>query len=424
VHSLKSILILIILLLLADEHPRAQDRKLIENFADRIIKDSKVLDSLEVRFAKEGIRSIAEFLIDKDKDDFIELDRRAKSAAEVVRLATEIYDLDMMELAKEYFEWADERAKTGTGLYSFLETSHFLFYYPQEYEQDKISFISNESEKLYDSLVNIFEPDSSMIEKLNRLYTYESWRSKNFKQKTGQLKPTNGKFIIVLMNNRKPMQDIIGKPSEGWTLATTRFETKFVKEKNQVVYAWISFVPYFSAISLLPLVHEITHSFVAAIYSQPSLLEKYMTEHNLYDLSPTIPESVFVRSFMRPSILTIEGVAVWAGFEFTPFTRIGFLPSSRQAAQNAELPNLRDLLGGEVDVSLLGAIMGKVSKAMNNFFLSSGSFMGYMTKNYSPEQLKLLFTGVGQKISTSEIERICGKPLQQIEKEWHDWIKK
>ncbi len=419
-HSFKLALIIILSLPAILTNLRGQDQKLIENFTDRIIKDNKGLDSVEVRFVKEGIGSICEFLLDKDKNKFTELDQRAKNVDEVVNLATEIYNTEMMELARDYFVWADGKAKAGTGIYSFLETPHYLFYYPEEYGQDKIDFISGESEKLYESLSNIFKPDSSMTDNFGRLYMYESWANKNFKERTGALKPTNGKFVIVLMNNRKQMLDIMGKSPSGWTLAYTDLGIKFLPEKNRVVNTWVSYVPYFSSISLTEVTHEITHSYTNAIYSHPSVLDDYMKEHKLTDFSLAIPESVYVYSFPRPNILTIEGVAVWAGFEFTPLTKIGFLPNSRQAVRNVALPSLENLLKGNVDV----AILGKAKNAADALFLLSGSFVGYITDTYSAEQLKALFTGRGEIISPSEIEQICGKPFKQIEKEWHDWMKK
>jgi hypothetical protein len=193
--------------------------------------------------------------------------------------------MEFLELASEYYYWDDSKTRSNKLNYSLSETPHFLIYYPSEFTEDKIKFISNESENVFNTLFDKFKPDSLMLDNLNRLRMYESWENKNFKENTGALKSSNGKFIVVLTNTRQQMLDIIGTEDHDKTAGYTLFSQGMNKEDDKIYYTCVSYLNFISTISMVRLTHELTHAFTFTMYSQPLILEKAMKDMNTSDLS-------------------------------------------------------------------------------------------------------------------------------------------
>lgn len=390
----------------------------INAFVNRLKYNSHSLDSIASFEIDLGLRSIVSYLREKDGGKFSELYRETEDLDRFLSNALRIYDMRLIEFASEYFKWSNSKAPNVTPTFLHREAPHFIFYFAHNFTEERMGFIIRESEKLYDSLIHAFKPDSSMLDNFQRLSIYDSWAKGLFTQKSGELKSTNKKMIVVVVNNRNSVQELSGGSPNMMTEAVTEFGVKYLPEQKRIVNTWISIVPFASPLSLIVLVHEITHTFIAAIYSNPFIIEAYMREHDLTEMSSLIPDSIYVRTIARPNILTLEGVAVWAGFQFTPFTTIGFLPEAYAAAHDIDLMTLKDLLNNDVTSFQIKNPSTQVDR-INTFFLSSGSFMKYMIDNYTSEQLKALFTGTSSIISVDEIEHICGKPIKDIEEEWH-----
>jgi len=389
---------------------------------DRLLDPSAItnLDTLEIKFVSRGIRDVCTYLKNEDEDKFNDVISKSKTVNDIIPNVMKIYEIDLVELATEYFKRTREKAPFKSR-YKMSESAHFRFFYPQNFFEDEIAFIMKESEAVFDSLENVFKPDSSLETNLDILYTYRDWDKSGFSKRTGDLTSANRKFQMVLVNSVEEVNKIYGTNS-GTQIACTSFGTDFTKD-GKYVTTMISAVAYKSPISLIEIIHEITHSYVYTLFSKPQIVQEYIDEHPDARKPGKIPEMVFLNAFSRTSILTIEGVAVWAGFNFSPYQRCGFLPDARYIVNPETSVKLEDLLSGNIDVSLFGAIFGKAPAAVGSFFLSSGSFMGFIADNWTSEQLMKLFNGSGEVVTEKEMENITGKKVKEIEKQWHEWMR-
>lgn len=411
-----SILVLILIVFTSGQF--SQDKSKLERLLD--LSPITTLDSLEKKFVSKGIRDVCNHLKNEDEEKFNEVISKSKTVNDVIPNVMKIYEIDLVELATEYFKKTREKTPLKPR-YKMLESPHFRLFYPQNFSEDEITFILYESEIVFDSLENVFKPDSSNETNLDILYTYSDWDKSGFSKRTGDLTSANRKFQMVLVNSVEEVNKIYGTNS-GTKIACTSFGTDFTND-GKYVTTMISAVAYKSPISLIEIIHEITHSYVYILFSKPQIIQEYVDVHPEARKTGNIPETVFLNSFSRNSILTIEGVAVWAGFNFSPYQRCGFLPDSRHIVTAESAAKLDDLLSGNIDVSLFGAIFGKAPAAVESFFLSSGSFMGFIAHNWTSDQLKQLFNGSGDVITGKEIQDITGKKVKEVEQQWHEWMR-
>jgi len=369
------------------------------------------LDSNESRYVINSVSHVAQFLLQKNRNKFDEVENKTQTLDEFLQLVLDIYSMQLMDFAAEYFQWADRRALNSSFSFSSLETEHFLFYYPTEVLKDEMDFIASQSEKVYQSLFKTFEPDSSMMTNFQRLYVFDTWRKGNFREASGDLLPTDSRLPILIVGNRNQLSSVTGRQPDDFTQADADFRIEFLPEKNQVVYPWLAVVPYNSPLSFLILTHYVTHLFVALIYSRPEILDLYITEHNSTALS-NVPQIIFAQSFAAADLLTFQGTAVWAGFEFTPLTKSGLLPNSRRIMKYAgRIIPLADLVRGAFDITDLNA-----------FFLASGSFIGFLMNTASKDQLKQLFRGSANMTLQKKLEQSLGSTIRKIELDWKNWM--
>ncbi len=402
---------------------KKDDKLIVKGFASRLSTNINGIDSTEKVMVKEGLYDIGEFLFSKDKDAFIELNKKCDNINQPKKLIDELFSENFLQLSTDFYEWTDQRVTPVKYEFQKIITPHFIIYYPSIFPNKEIVFIANESENIFEGLNGIFKPDKNMSDNFKRLAIYESWQNLNFKEKSGKLFLTNGKIPIIITRTNQEMKDLADIQQAEKIGGLTTFSLSLSTEKSQVWFPCRININYSTPLSLVALTHEITHAFTSVIYSNPEIIDSALAIAGR-DSFPEVSKKLGLKVLYRLNVLTIEGPAYWTQWSLGLFSKIGLLPTAAQIVSNFdEKPNLKKLLNSDLDISIFTAIFGDPSKELGVYFTSLGSFIGYLVSNYSPEKLYVLFASGSKDIGPDLLEKTLGKPFNQIENEWKNFIK-
>jgi hypothetical protein len=396
-------------------------------FADRLSSDAGDIDSLQRDILKDGLKAIGEFLLEKDRLSFQKLDNELHHIKNGALFMSKIYDMKFLKMATEFYYWANERAahKLGTHqdttiLFVSYSTPHFLIYHSPRLPENDLLYIAAEAERIYDTLLTLFNPDTLCLSNFARLAMYESWMDGKFNKQSGSLHPTNSRIVLLITETQQQLFSILGRFEHGLG-GITNFS--FVPSRPDSIPVWITCriaLNYSSPLSLVPLTHEIAHAFTMIAYSRPWLVDSALIESNVKSISSLSLEQ------LRPAIIKIdgviaEGVGYWANWNIGTFANVHLLPNVREIIQESKIepPSLTYLIKGEISFSfwdIVRSIFGYVPRdKITSFFISSASFMEFLLYHSTPQQLQMLFTGSSENLSVADIELIYERPISEIE---------
>lgn len=406
----------------------------VSGFADRLSSSAEAVDTLQRGMLRDGLKAIGEYLLQKDETSFRKLEQEVSSIEGAALQASKIYDIDFLKMATDFYGWANERAasKLATQLGNKMQfvsytTPHFLIYYFPGLPEKDLHYIAVEAERVYDTLLTLFKPDSLCMSNFQRLAMYESWKQGKFDQETDSLQLTNGKIVLLITDTQEQLLSVAGRSYKEIGGITS---VKFVPSSPDSVPVWMTCqiaLNYSSPLSLVPLTHEITHAVTMIAYSRPWLIDSVLAKSDVKSIS-SLSISQVRSAIFRIEGLVAEGAGYWSNWSIGTFADVHFLPTVRGIIQNSkiDLPSLEYLIKGEIDLSfwdMVRAIFGYVPRdKITQFFISSASFMEFLLSRSTPQQLQMLFTGSSEDLKPADIELIYEKPISQLETEWRTYV--
>lgn len=417
------------------------EKSRIDLFADNLTSESIGIDGLRYQFLERGIRNIGEFLLQKDRWAFQIIEQQLsrlqdKSILEKGKRLREIiyenYNEDFVELSTEYYYWANERAEKRYGIkkdfssFKVRESENFIFIFDPRLSDSTIDFLSIESEIVLNKLTSLIDPDSNSVLNFNRLSVYNGWLSGNIEANSGLLISTNGKIPLIFTMTQSEMYDIVGNQQHaeygGHTMFSPLLQNDSIKLVSRVV------INYSNPLSVVALSHEIAHAFAFVVFSRPQILEELVSIHQPKKIQD-LGFSLIIPSMPRLSAVTFEGFGQWSGWHNSVFYEAGILPSVHELLldRSKELPPLKSLLSGDIDISfwdIIKKIFGSnPTTKIATYFVGSASFIDYLIYNSTPEQIYLTFSGGKDDLTESDLELIYKRSFSQIESDWRNYVR-
>lgn len=384
-----------------------QDERLAQMMAR--IKNQGELNEVQVRYFRKLTPLLFDYLRTIRSKEEMESLYQANSLLELGSLIEQRVGKNIIDFGEEMFAYFEQKAAQGSKVnikeWSLYSSEHFLFYtHPGSRAEAEIDLIRESAEDTYISVVSALNIKNEVKNTSDVLHAGLKDKNENGS--------CIGKIGVYLHQIRRgETLKRLGKHSMG----NMSFGATILRSGEDKGWGRLTatiHVLYFNAFSLPVLHHEIAHGLLFLGSFDPSGIKEKPLR------SKSELKNAFFSGYKAISSFLHEGIGDYALYYQ------GFYQHWPVFSPPEELA--RRVLDTDRYIPLSKLIKEGVSFRSSHhkeYSLEAAVFIHYLIQNYGKDKLKQWFLA-GEKHSHETFNRIYGTEIQDIEKEWHLFLKK